>query len=177
MQCKDKIYAALKDAPPGWRYCRALNKRSLYDEDQYAKENEFTLEQVLEMEGNGVGVLLGGHSKATIKGKNYGLGAVDFDGDGSDITFKHHLGIDAKSLPKTVEVTSGKKNYKQLFFWIPEDYQHKLGTHKIRLEGHTHFELRYGNAYSMVAGAHDETPGYFWVNSPADTDIAIAPLL
>ena len=29
----------------------------------------------------------------------------------------------------------------------------------------------------MVAGAHDEMEGYFWINSPADTDIAIAPLL
>ena len=29
----------------------------------------------------------------------------------------------------------------------------------------------------MVAGAHDETDGYFWIYSPADTSIAIAPLL
>jgi len=132
---------------------------------------------VLDQKGNGVGVLLGGHSRATINGKKYGLGAIDFDGTGSDITFKHHLGIDASSLTNTVSVTSGKKDRKQLFYWIPEEYLGVLDGKKIKLDGHAHFELRIGNEYSMVAGAHDETDGYFWINSPADTPIAIAPLL
>ena len=39
------------------------------------------------MEGNGVGVLLGRHSTTTINGKKYGLGAIDFDGTDSDLTF------------------------------------------------------------------------------------------
>ena len=30
--------------------------------------------------------------------------------------------------------------------------------------------------YSMVAGAHDQTEGYYWINDPADNAIAIAPL-
>ena len=41
---------------------------------------------------------------------------------------------------------------------------------------YAHFELRIGNMYSMVAGAHDETEGYYWINDPADNAIAIAPL-
>ena len=46
------------------------------------------------------------------------------------------------------------------------------------MKDYANFELRIGNHYSMVAGAHDEMPeGYYWINSPADTDIAIAPLL
>ena len=93
------------------------------------------------------------------------------------LTFKHHLGIDASSLPRTVTVASGKKDRKQIFFWIPEENLDGLKGCKKKLDGHAHFELRIGNQYSMVAGVHPETDGYFWVNSPADTDIAIAPLL
>ena len=118
----------------------------------------------MEKEGNGVGVLLGRHSTTTIEGKKYGLGAVDFDGTGSDITFKHHLGFDPHILPHTVSVTSGKKDRKQIFFWIPEERIDKLAGKKIYLDGYAHFELRIGNMYSMVAGAHDETEGYYWLS-------------
>ena len=134
------------------------------------------MEEVLNKKGNGVGVLLGRHSTTTIEGKKYGLGAVDFDGTGSDINFKHHLGFDPHILPHTVSVTSGKKDRKQIFFWIPEERIDKLAGKKIYLDGYAHFELRIGNMYSMVAGAHDETEGYYWINDPADNAIAIAPL-
>ena len=91
MQGRHKIFEALKNTPEGWRFCRAWNKEAKYPEVQY--QTPFTLEQVLEKEGNGVGVLLGRHSKTTVNGKVYGLGAVDFDGTGSDISFQHHGNI------------------------------------------------------------------------------------
>ena len=175
MEFRHKIFEGLKNTPEGWRFCNAIDKEAKEKGNQY--DTPYTLEEVLEKNGNGVGVLLGRHSKATINGKNYGLGAVDFDGTGSDITFKHHLGIDASTLPRTVTVASGKKDRKQIFFWIPDEYLDVLKGGKKKLDGHAHFELRIGNQYSMVAGVHPETDGYFWVNSPADTAIAIAPIL
>ena len=175
MEFRHKIFEALKNTPEGWRFCNCWDKRAKYEGSQY--DTPYTLEEVLKQKGNGVGVLLGWHSQTTINGKNYGLGAIDFGGTGSDITFKHHLGIDASSLTRTVSVTSGKKDRKQLFYWIPEEYLGVLDGKKIKLDGHAHFELRIGNEYSMVAGVHPETDGYFWINSPADTPIAIAPLL
>ena len=175
MQFRHKIFEGLKNTPEGWRFCNCLNKEASFAGNQY--HTPYTLEEVLEQKGNGVGVLLGGHSTTTINGKKYGLGAIDFDGTGSDITFKHHLGLDASTLPRTVTVASGKRDRKQKFFWIPEDYLDVLQGGKKKLDGHAHFELRIGNMYSMVAGVHPETDGYFWVNSPADTDIAIAPLM
>jgi len=174
MEFRHKIFEGLKNTPEGWRFCNCWDKRAKYEGSQY--DTPYTLEEVLNKKGNGVGVLLGRHSTTTIEGKKYGLGAVDFDGTGSDITFKHHLGFDPHILPHTVSVTSGKKDRKQIFFWIPEERIDKLAGKKIYLDGYAHFELRIGNMYSMVAGAHDETEGYYWINDPADNAIAIAPL-
>ncbi len=176
MEFRHKIFEALKNTPEGWRFCRTWDKGAKYPENQY--KTPFTLEEVLEKEGNGVGVLLGGHSTETINGKKYGLGAIDFDGTDSDLTFEHHLGFDPAALTKTVTVSSGKKDRKQMFYWIPEEYLDVLKKGEYKHEGCANFELRIGNHYSMVAGAHDEMPeGYYWINSPAETDIAIAPLL
>ncbi len=175
MQFRHKIFEALKNTPEGWRFCRAKDKRACYPEDQY--KSPFTLEEVLEKEGNGVGVLLGAHSTTVINGKKYGLAAIDADGKDWDLNFEHHMGFDPAALTKTVTVSSGKKDRKQMFYWIPEEYLDVLKKDELTYEGCANFELRIGNHYSMVAGAHDETDGYFWVNSPADVDIAIAPLL
>ena len=78
MRARHKIFEALKNTPEWLRFCRTWDKRAKYPENQY--QNPFTLEEVLELDGNGVGVLLGRHSTTTINGKKYGLGAVDFDG-------------------------------------------------------------------------------------------------
>ena len=175
MRARHKIFDALKDAPEDWRYVKCTQKRAWGN--KYKEHTTYTLEEVLEQDGDGVGVLLGRHSLTTINGKRYGLGAVDFDGTDSDLSFEHHVGFPAEQLTKTVTVSSGKKDRKQMLYWIPEDYLDLLDAKELSLEGCSNFELRIGNQYSMVAGAHDETPGYFWVNSPAETDIAIAPLL
>ena len=168
MEYKNKILEQLQDAPPLWRYCNVINKEACFEGDQY--KTPYTLQEVLEKDGNGVGVLLGKHSG--------GLGAIDFDGTGSDINFKHHVGIHPKHLPKTVSVASGKKDRKQMFYWIPEKYMDLLARKEKKLDGCGKFELRYGNNYSMVAGVHPETNGYFWLPgcSPSEIGIAEAPL-
>ena len=57
MRARHKIFEALKNTPEGWRFCRTWDKGAKYPENQY--KTPFTLEEVLEKEGNGVGVLLG----------------------------------------------------------------------------------------------------------------------
>ena len=72
--------------------------------------------------------------------------------DDWEINFKHHVGVHPNSLPITVAVASGKKDRKQMFFWIPEEYLDVLKRKDIKLENCGNFELRIGNNYSMVAG-------------------------
>ena len=40
----------------------------------------------------------------------------------SDLSFEHYVGFDPAALTKTVTVASGKKDRKQMFYWIPEEY-------------------------------------------------------
>ena len=158
MRFKHKIFDALKGAPDDWRFVSCTDKKAYGN--KYNKH--LTKLELLRAEGNGVGVLLGRHSMTTIKGKTYGLGAIDFDGTDSDLTFEHYLGFDPAQLTKTVTVSSGKKDRKQMFYWIPKEYLDVLKKKEFSHEGYANFELRIGNHYSMVAGAHPETDGYFW---------------
>ena len=150
MEFRHKIFEGLKNTPEGWRFCNCWNKEASGKGNQY--HSPYTLEEVLNKGGNGVGVLLGGHSTTTINGKKYGLGAVDFDGTDSDLSFEHHVGFPAKQLTKTVTVTSGKKDRKQMFYWIPEEYLDVLEAKEKQYKDYAKFELRIGNQYSMVAG-------------------------
>ena len=102
MRARHKIFEALKNTPEGLRFCRTKQKRASFPENQY--ENPYTLEEVLEMDGDGVGVLLGKHSTTTINGKKYGLSAIDGDGTDWELNFEHHIGFDPGQLPKTVTV-------------------------------------------------------------------------
>ena len=172
MRNKKEILEQLKHTPEDWRFVKCTKKRAYGN--KYTKETTFTLEEVVEKDGDGVGVLLGRHSLTTINGKKYGLGAVDFDGTNSDLSFEHFVGFDPAQLTKTVSVASGMKDRKQLFYWIPEEYLDVLEAKEKQYKDYAKFELRIHNQYSMVAGAHDKMPNpYYWVNSPADTDIAI----
>ena len=83
MEYKNKIFEQLNDAPALWRHCNVINKEACFKGNQY--KTPYTLEEVLEKDGNEVGVLLGKHSG--------GLGAIDFDGTGSDMNFKHHVAL------------------------------------------------------------------------------------
>ena len=67
MEFKHKIFEGLKNTPEGWRFCNCWKKAAKGGGNQY--DSPYTLEQVLEKEGNGVGVLLGRHSKTTVNGK------------------------------------------------------------------------------------------------------------
>ena len=145
-----KFLKLLRILLKGLRFCRTWDKRAKYPENQY--QNPFTLEEVLELDGNGVGVLLGRHSTTTINGKKYGLGAVDFDGTNSDLSFEHYMGFSPYKLPNTVVVKSGKENRCQMFYWIPEEYLDVLEAKEKGYKDYAKFELRIHNQYSMVAG-------------------------
>ena len=175
MRARHKIFDALKDAPEDWRYVKCTQKRAWGN--KYKEHTTYTLEEVLEQDGDGVGVLLGRHSLTTINGKKYGLGAIDFDGEYAEDNFAINMGFTIDQLPHTVVVQSGKHERSQMFYWIPEEYLDVLEAKEISHQDCANFELRIGNQYSMVAGAHPETDGYFWYKSPADIDVAIAPLL
>ena len=77
MEFKHKIFEGLKNTPEGWRFCNCWKKAAKGGGNQY--ESPYTLVQVLELDGDGVGVLLGRHSTAVINGKKYGLGTIDAD--------------------------------------------------------------------------------------------------
>ena len=175
MRNRQKILEQLKHTPEDWRFVKCTQKKALGN--KYTKDTTFTLEEVLEKDGDGVGVLLGRHSLTTINGKKYGLGAIDFDGTNSDLSFEHYMGFSPYKLPNTVVDKSGKEDRCQMFYWIPEEYLDVLEAKEKGYKDYAKFELRIHNQYSMVAGAHPETDGYFWFNSPADMDVAIAPLL
>ena len=64
MRARHKIFDALKDAPEDWRYVKCTQKKAYGN--KYTKDTTFTLEEVLEQDGDGVGVLLGRHSLTTI---------------------------------------------------------------------------------------------------------------
>ena len=143
MRNQQEILEQLIHTPEDWRFVKCTDKEAWGN--KYTKETTFTLEEVVKQEGNGVGVLLGRHSLTTIEGKKYGLSAIDADGTKWEINFKHHIGFDPAQLPKTVTVASGKKDRKQMFYWIPEEYLDVLDKQEKTFEGCANFELRIGN--------------------------------
>ena len=64
MRARHKIFDALKDAPEDWRYVKCTQKKAYGN--KYNESSTFTLEEVLEQDGDGVGVLLGRHSLTTV---------------------------------------------------------------------------------------------------------------
>ena len=56
MRARHKIFDALKDAPKDWRYVKCTQKKAWGN--KYKEHTTFTLEEVLEQDGDGVGVLL-----------------------------------------------------------------------------------------------------------------------
>jgi hypothetical protein len=87
--------------------------------------------------------------------------------------------------PKTVEWTSGKPGRKQILFQIPEQYRHlfqdftrllinSFGIYECAEK--EQLEFRYNGCQSVLPPSiHPETGQYHWINSPTDTEVAIAP--
>ena len=52
MEFKHKIFEGLKNTPEGWRFCNCWKKAAKGGGNQY--DSPYTLEQVLELDGDGV---------------------------------------------------------------------------------------------------------------------------
>ena len=167
---------ALAGAPEFWKYTPiGDNKAPIDPKTGRAADNwqnkPFSLQQIAAMNGvvKAVGLISGPHSETL---------AVDFDGPGSDLTFKHHLERDVAELPPTVAWTSGKPSRQQMAFRVPMKWWHRLkGKRNLTLDGNGTVELRWSNHQSVVTGHHPETGAYRWVDGcgPSEQQFAVAP--
>jgi len=170
----------LQDAPEFWRFtpCNGNKEPINPRTGRNAKDwqlNPYTLTDIATMNGNAPAIgLMTGPASLTL--------CVDFDGPGSDQTFKHHLHRSVDDLPPTLAWTSGRPGRHQRAYLVPEDWLDKLKYQKLKTEGNGDVELRWQGNQSIIAGPHpnkhgdgwgyyDWCPGY----SPADVDLAEAP--
>ncbi|NES02012.1 MAG: hypothetical protein F6K22_03715, partial [Okeania sp. SIO2F4] len=110
-----------------------------------------------------------------------GLLAIDVDGASAGPILK---GI-CPDLPKSVSWTSGKPGRYQIAFQIPPEYREKLANFTravvrewegLKTDTDELLEFRYNYCQSVLPPSYHPTTGrYSWVNSPAETEVAIAP--
>ncbi|NET30333.1 bifunctional DNA primase/polymerase [Okeania sp. SIO1I7] len=110
-----------------------------------------------------------------------GLLAIDVDGASAEPILK----AICPNLPKSVSWTSGKPGRYQIAFQIPPEYREKLANFTravvrewegLKTDTDELLEFRYNYCQSVLPPSYHPTTGrYSWVNSPADTEIAIAP--
>lgn len=113
-----------------------------------------------------------------------GLLFVDHDGISATRQLED-LGQPLRDLPKSPCVTSGKDGRFQIIFRVPEQYWPAMRGQRVFKTGKTdadgkaeQLDLRWAGHQSIVAGAHPETSGYYWIKdcSPSDLPVAEAPL-
>ncbi|GFZ92402.1 bifunctional DNA primase/polymerase [Okeania sp. KiyG1] len=110
-----------------------------------------------------------------------GLLAIDVDGASAEPILK----AICPDLPKSVSWTSGKPGRYQIAFQIPPEYREKLANFTravvrewkgLKTDTDELLEFRYNYCQSVLPPSYHPTTGrYSWVNSPADTEVAIAP--
>jgi len=111
-----------------------------------------------------------------------GLIAIDVDGESAlPLLEKMSQG----DLPKTISWTSGKEGRFQLLFEIPKQFIETLKgfTRKIfkkwqgvKTKKGDLLEFRYHKSQSVLPPSfHPDTGSYYWINSPQNNKIAIAP--
>ena len=112
-----------------------------------------------------------------------GLLFLDHDGKSAS-TLLAEWGLPLSSLPRSWVVKSGRDGRMQIIYRVPEQYWDAIATRKYKTgiiddDGKPEqVELRWNGCQSVVAGAHPQTTGYYWVNghAPGDRDIAEAPI-
>lgn len=149
--------------------------------------------------------LLKGENKTSRRGKPYtayisgyglrtgeisgGLLAVDFDGWSAHPLWDAIKGSGVE--PVTVSWSSGKEGRKQLLFQIPDPYRQQLKSFtrvalsefnglktKTGEDGKPceFLEFRYNTVQSVLPPSyHPDTGAYYWINSPAVCEVALAP--
>ncbi len=111
-----------------------------------------------------------------------GLIAIDIDGPSAIPLLELMSGGD---LPLTPSWTSGKPGRRQVLFQVPESTRALLTAFnravvtefdELKTAPGELLEFRYNNVQSCLpASRHPETGAYFWINSPSETAVAIAP--
>ena len=117
-----------------------------------------------------------------------GLLALDVDGASAQPILEAMSGGD---IPKTVSWTSGKPGRYQLLFQVPanvaarlQNFTRRVTTQWLGLETAKDesgkpselLEFRYNRCQSVLPPSrHPDTGSYRWLNSPADTSVALAP--
>jgi len=112
-----------------------------------------------------------------------GLLFLDHDGKSAS-TLLAEWDLPLSSLPRSWVVKSGRDGRMQIIYRVPEQYWDAIATRKYKTgviddDGKAEqVELRWNGCQSVVAGAHPQTTGYYWVpgHGPGDRDIAEAPL-
>lgn len=112
-----------------------------------------------------------------------GLLFLDHDGKSAS-TLLAEWGLPLSSLPRSWVVKSGRDGRMQIIYRVPEQYWDAIATRKYKTgvidsDGKPEqVELRWNGCQSVVAGAHPQTTGYYWVpgHGPGDRDIAEAPV-
>ncbi len=111
-----------------------------------------------------------------------GLLAIDVDGSSAEPLLQK---ISNGDIPKTIKWTSGKPGRYQILFKISDERRpvianfNKIALKKINELECNHgeqLEFRYNGMQSVLPPSrHPDTGSYKWINSPEDTEVAIAP--
>lgn len=193
----EAIAAGLKDIPAHWSLTPLQDKSPRRDNWQTEPFIPHSTIEDLILRGNE------GVSKKT--GKPYyrywsgfglrtgeasgGLLAIDVDGESAQPLLE---AISFHDIPTTVSWTSGKPGRYQLLFQIPDEIREPLeqfnrtvvtewgGLQTARdAEGKPTelLEFRYNGSQSCLPPSrHPTTGAYHWINSPADVEVALAPV-
>jgi P4 family phage/plasmid primase-like protien len=105
-------------------------------------------------------------------------GLLFIDQDGASCQSKLNELSGGEALPRTVTVTSGKEGRSQSIYRVPEEYWDRIATKRVKtgVEGEQ-VEFRWIGCQSVIAGAHPETNGYYWLpgKAPDECEVADAP--
>jgi predicted P-loop ATPase len=171
------LYDELARLPDDWGFVAVDGRKRAYQDDW--TNNPLTKEQLTAELRSGsakaIGVLCGVPSG--------GLLFLDHDGKSAS-NLLTEWGCPLSSLPRSWVVKSGRDGRMQIIYRVPEQYWAEIRTRKFKTgvmdaEGKPEqVELRWNGCQSVVAGAHPQTSGYYWVknHAPGDRPIAEAPL-
>lgn len=182
---KEKLIEALeKEYPENWALLPIGNNKNAcgkYSKGWASAEPISRNALINEVKNNGQVVGIGLRS-GTVSGN-----LLNLDEDGSTA---HQLVLEMTEgvgLPRSVSFTSGKPGRIQTVFWIPDDVAAILTEQGFTLfqvttkenpgtEKDEQLEFRFNKCYSCLPPSHHpETGRYQWVNSPENTEIAVAP--
>jgi len=171
------LHDELTRLPDDWGYVAVDGQKRPYQPAW--QENPLTKDALLAELSSGraraIGVCCGAPSG--------GLLFLDHDGKSAS-TLLAEWGLPLSSLPRSWVVKSGRDGRMQIIYRVPQQYWDAIATRKFKTgitdaDGKPEqVELRWNGCQSVVAGAHPQTTGYYWVpgHGPGDRDIAEAPL-